>query len=210
MALDNTTSHGDRLIFPIYGRNIQEMVEYCVSIEDREERQRCAETIVRKMENFSPLNKDREDYRQVLWDHLFIMSGFRLDVDFPYPVIKEEEYGKKHSGHLDNDHQYRPQFRHYGRAVERMVAIAAALPEGEERLELSKKIAIQMKKDYLNWNSRGVSDSKIFTELYDLSKGKLYLDELMFHLPEASMLIEGTATAKGKKNTNNRGRNKRK
>lgn len=203
----NTTAK--KLIFPIYGRSIQDMVEYCVTLEDRAERQRCAETIVRKMENFSPMNKDREDYRQVLWDHLMIMSGFKLEVDFPYAVISAEEYAQKATGHLDNDHQYRPRFRHYGRVVERMISIACENPDGEERLELSKKIAIQMKKDYLNWNSRGVSDSKIFTELYELSKGQLYLDELMFQLPEASVLTEGNNT-KYKKSGNNRGRNKRK
>lgn len=199
-----------RLIFPIYGRTIQEMVEFCLSVDDRAERQKCAETIIRKMENFSPMNKDREDYYRVLWDHLMIMSDFRMDVDFPYPVITREEYEHKPVGHLDNDHQYRPKFRHYGRTVERMIAIALSLPEGEERTELSKRIAVQMKKDYLNWNNRGVSDSKIYTELYDLSGGKLYLDELIYRLPDASLLVEGNTPQKNKKSSGNRSKNKRK
>ena len=204
----NTTS--ERLRLPIYGRSIQKMAEACVVIPDRDERLRCAETIVRKMENFTPMNRDREDFEQVLWDHLFILSDFKLDVDFPYTVISREEYERTLSGHLDYDHRATPKFRHYGRIVERMIAIALELPEGEERLELSKKIAVQMKKDYINWNSKGVSNSKIFSELYDLSKGQLYLDELMFQLPDASELLETNAPTHGKSKKGNKNRNRRK
>ena len=203
-----------KLILPVYGRNIQKMVDFCITIEDRVERQKCAETIIKKMENFTPINKEREDYRRVLWDHLFIMSDFKLEADSPYPVLSREEYEETPKGHLDHDHQKRPRFRHYGRIVERMIAIAKALPEGEERTELSKKIALQMKKDYLNWNSRGVSNSKIFTELYDLSEGVLYLDELIFRMPDATTLLESNAnSAPGKYKKGNgagRSRNRKK
>ena len=206
----NTTSK--KLIFPIYGRSIQNMVDHCVTIEDREERLRCAETIVRKMENFSPMNKDREDFYRVLWDHLFIMSGFALDVDFPYPIITKEEYEKKEEGHLEEPGSHTPKYRHYGRLVEEMIAFVRTLPEGEKRLELSKKIAVQMKKDYLNWNSKGVTNAKIFTELYELSGGEIYLDDHMFALPEASELTDAPAASPktAKKGGYSRNKNRKK
>ena len=157
------------------------------------------------------MNPDREDYRQVLWDHLYIMSGFRLDVDFPFPVISPEEYGRKLSGQLESESGHLPKYRHYGRVVEEMIAYVRSLPEGEERLALSKKIAVRMKKDYLTWNSRGVSNAKIFTQLYELSSGEIYLDDSMFELPDASELMDAPVHNRdkgGKKS--GRGRNRKK
>lgn len=176
------------LILPEYGRNVQNMVDYCVHIEDAAERQKCAESIIRTMHSFSLKNREKEDYWQVLWDHLYIMSDFRLEVDFPYPVTTKEEYYSKADRTLSNDHQRRPKYNHYGRNIERMIALAIAAPEGEERTELAKLTALQMKRDYISWNKDTVQNARIFADLYEMSEGQLYLDEMTCHLPSASEL----------------------
>ncbi len=194
------------LVLPAYGRHVQNMVNECCLIADRAERQRCAETIIRIMSSISSADRARSDFEQVLWDHLYIMSDFRLDVDFPYEVTTREEYTAKIDRQLDNDHQYRPRYRHYGRSVERMIAIALQEDDEEKRMELAKEIAVQMKRDYINWNKESVANTKIFADLYELSEGKLYLDELLFQLPEANDLREGAAPSSKKPHNNRRKR----
>lgn len=176
------------LILPEYGRNVQNMVDYCTKIEDRAERQKCAESIIQTMHSFSLKNREREDYWQVLWDHLFIMSDFQLDVDFPYPVTTREQYHNDTDRTLSNDHQKHPKYRQYGRNIERMITLTIEKPEGEERLELAKLTALQMKRDYISWNKDSVANDRIFADLYEMSEGKIYLDEMTCQLPEASEL----------------------
>lgn len=186
--MNNNQNAESRLILPEYGRNVQKMVEYCVTIEDRKERQKCAEAIIQTMDFFSKKEKDREDYWQVLWDHLYIMSDFKLDIDFPVPVTTREEYEEKVIPHLDNDHQRRPIYRHYGRTIERM--IEATLQEEDPKLrdEMARKTALQMKRSYIQWNKESVANKKIFEDLFELSKGQIYLDELTCELPDAKDL----------------------
>lgn len=193
MSQDYKDTEKKPLILPEYGRNVQNMVDYCTQIEDRAERQRCAESIIQTMHSFSIKNKEKEDYWQVLWDHLYIMSDFQLDVDFPYPVTTREEYTSKIDRNLSNDHQKHPKYRQYGRNIERMIAITISKPEGEERLELAKLTALQMKRDYISWNKDTVKNARIFADLYEMSEGQIYLDEMTCALPEASELTnQGT------------------
>lgn len=178
------------LILPEYGRNIQNMVEHCLTIEDKEERQQCAQSIIETMNMVSGRDKERDDYWQVLWDHLYIMSDFKLDVDFPYEVTTREEYESKLKCALVNEQATKPTYRHYGKIVERMIEEVLALPEGEERNILARETALQMKRSYVQWNKDTVTNAKVFADLFELSKGKIYLDEMICMLPEAKELLQ--------------------
>lgn len=204
----NKSYHGttEDLVLPEYGRNVQNMVEHCLAIKDREERQQCAETIIKIMSSITTADRAREDFEQVLWDHLYIMSGFELDVDFPCEVTTKEEYTTDIERKLDNDHQRRPKYRHYGRNIERMIAIAVQEEDEEKRQESAKEIAVQMKRDYINWNKDTVANARIFADLYELSEGQLYLDEMIVQLPEANDLREGNGSASQRKSHNKRKR----
>ena len=155
---------------PEYGRNIQNMVDHCVSIENREERQKCANALVGVMGNMFPHLRDVNDFKHILWDHLAIMSDFQLDIDYPYEVIKKEDMFTAPE-HLDYS---RPtmEYRHYGKIMEKMIKIAAEMEEGDEKNHLLKLLVTQMKKSYTMWNKE-VEDVKIFQDLYELSDGKI-------------------------------------
>lgn len=204
MLQDYKENDAKPLILPQYGRNVQNMVDQCVEIKDPEARQSCAESIIDTMRAFATADKDREDFEQILWDHLYIMSRFRLDVDFPYQVTSQEAYEEPVVPQLDDQVQRQPRYRHYGHTIERMVDIVTGMPEGEERDDLARLTALQMKRQYCAWNKSSVSDSKIFADLYELSKGEVYLDEHICPLPDAGAL---TAMANSSQGGNHRGGN---
>ena len=149
-----------RLPLPEYGRSVQKMVDHALTIENREERQRCAETIVRIMKSMFP---DLPDHERKLWDHLAIMSDFKLDIDYPCEVIKPEEFhvAPQHLAYRNSEIRN----RHYGRIVEQMIAHALTLEEGEEKECFVELILVQMKKNYTSWNKDGVEDRKIIEDL---------------------------------------------
>ena len=161
---------------PEYGRNVQNLVDYCVTIEDREERNRCANAIISIMGNLYPQQRDTNDFKHILWDHLAIMSGFKLDVDYPYEVVKEA------------DLQTRPpripyvstriRSRQYGKIMEQMVGKATEMENSEAKDYLVRSLANQMKRSYVTWNNKDtVSDAKIFKDLAQLSDGLIDLKE---------------------------------
>ena len=162
-----------RLPLPEYGRSVQTMVDHALTIEDRDERQRCAETIVRIMGSMFPNSRNLPDYERKLWDHLAIMSDFGLDIDYPFEVIKAEEFHVApkrvpyQNGEIRN--------RHYGRIVEEMIAHALTLEEGEEKNCFVELILIQMKKNYIAWNKDGVEDKRIIEDLRLYTKGAIDL-----------------------------------
>lgn len=171
-----------KLALPEYGRNIQEMVDHCVTIEDRNQRTRCAYTIVQAMGNLFPQLRDEADYKHKLWDHLAIMSDFKLDIDYPYDIIKEENLETKPepiSYRLDNI-----RYRHYGKIIELMIARAAQYPVGEERDALVMLIANHMKKLIFQISKEDVDDAKIFKDLAIYSHGEIRLDPATHHLHE--------------------------
>ncbi|MDE5785507.1 MAG: DUF4290 domain-containing protein, partial [Duncaniella sp.] len=132
------------LRLPEYGRNIQQMVEYCVSIPDREERNLCARAIIRAMGNLFPALRDDPEAAPKLWDHLAIMSEFQLDIDYPYEVVSPDSLRS-----FPETVRYPGAFipmRNYGKLIVDMVARAAEMPEGEERDEFVMLVANQMKK----------------------------------------------------------------
>ena len=145
---------------------MQKMVDHALTIEDREERQRCAETIVRIMASMFP-NMPDQDHK--LWDHLAIMSDFKLDIDYPCEVIKEEEFRVAPQQLPYRNSEIRN--RHYGRIVEEMIAHALTLEDGEEKEQFVELILVQMKKNYIAWNKDGVEDRKILEDLRVYTKG---------------------------------------
>ncbi|HCC86585.1 MAG TPA: DUF4290 domain-containing protein [Porphyromonadaceae bacterium] len=173
-----------RLILPEYGRNIQNMVDHCVSIKDPEERKRCAYTIIDIMGNMFPHLRDVNNFKHILWDHLAIMSDFKLDIDYPYEVIRKEDLYSA-PGHLDYS---RPtmRYRHYGKILERMVKIAADMEEGEPREQLIRMLLAQMKRSYSQWNKE-VDDEKIFQDLIEISNGKIDMNSSHYIIPEVKM-----------------------
>ena len=170
-----------RLVLPEYGRNIQRMVDHCMSIEDRDERTRCAHTIVRSMGNLFPELRAEENYHK-LWDHLAIMSDFKLDIDYPCEIVKPDELNSKPE--VVDYSQSRVRFRHYGKIIEQLIDSAAAMEEGPEREQLVMLIANQMKKQMLAVNPDGVEDQKIFNDLALYSHGAIRLDPRVHHLHE--------------------------
>ncbi len=186
-----------KLILPEYGRNIQQMVDYCMTIEDRDERTHCAYTIIDTMITMFPEVRNEADYERKLWDQLAIMSDFKLDIDYPFDVVKEENLETKPEPiHYELE---KIKFRHYGKIIERMIARAAEYPEGEERDALVMLLANHMKKLIYQINNEDVDDRKIFNDLYHYSRGAIRLDPETHKLHEYQVVVQPQATGKKKK-----------
>ncbi len=164
-----------KLIIPEYGRNIQIMVDHCCTIQDRDERNRCARAIIQIMGQLNPHLRDISDFTHKLWDHLLLISQFRLDVDSPYPKPSPETFTTKPERVPYPTGPIR--YKHYGRTIERIIGVAKTYSEGDEKRELTRLIANHLKKSYVNWNKDSVTDDVIFSQLKELSKGELHIDE---------------------------------
>ncbi len=162
------------LLLAEYGRNIQNLVDFCVSIPDREERTRCAYAIADIMKILFPaLKKDPNDTKKI-WDHINIMSRFELDIDFPVPVIQAEEANPTPDP-IPYSNSRDIIFRYYGKHIQDMVRTVADMEESEERQNLIGVIANHMKKLMLAHNKEGVSDAKVLRDLCFMSDGKIDL-----------------------------------
>jgi hypothetical protein len=164
----------ERLMIPEYGRNIQKMIEYALTLDSKEKRTEAALSIIRVMGQVNPLTKE-DDSPQKLWDHMFIISGYQLDVDSPYPVPSPEKLTSK----PDNIPypSSKMAYRHYGRVIQRMVDDVVTEAVEEIRKEKSLGLANLMKRSYLSWNRNSVADQVIVKDLSDMSEGKLVLPE---------------------------------
>ena len=196
------------LIIPEYGRHIQKMVDQAVAMTDKEERNKCAKSIIAVMGNLNPHLRDVPDFQHKLWDQLFIIADFKLDVESPYPQPSQEELRQRPEP-LEYP-QNHPKYRFYGNNIKRMIDVACKWEEGEMKNALVINIANHMKKSFLNWNKDTVEDPVIFNHLYELSDGKLDLRASEEVLTEATELLKnkkrfGNKKTGGKKN-NNRGR----
>ena len=162
-----------KLLMPEYGRNIQQMVEYCKSILSKEERNEVAKTIVEFMGQRNPHLRDEENYKHKLWDHLYILADYDLDVDAPYPFPTREELDQKPNRmdypSFDNEYKF------YGKSILQLIDKAIELEEGEEKEALIQVIANNMKKSYNVYNKEHVQDEVIFRHLKELSQDKLDL-----------------------------------
>jgi hypothetical protein len=159
------------LVIPEYGRNIQRMIEYCCTIPEREERNICARAIISVMGQLNPYFKDGEDVRHKLWDHIFIISDFKLDVDSPYPLPSRETFQTKPE--RVNYPGGNIKYKQYGKTVSDLIEKAKAFNEGDEKEELKRLIAMFMKRAYYSMNKENATDPMILKHLSELSKGEL-------------------------------------
>ena len=162
-----------KMELPEYGRSVQNMVDHALTIEDREERQRCANTIINIMGGMFPHLRDVPDFKHKLWDHLAIMADFKLDIDYPFEIVKKEDLVVKPEQLEYPNGAFR--YRHYGRFLEEMVKKAIEIEDEEEKKQLINLLAIQMKKDLNNWNKEGIEDQKIVDDLREYSNGAIDL-----------------------------------
>lgn len=198
-----------KMQIPEYGRNVQKMVDYAVSLKDKEERNKVANAIIKVMGELNPHLRDVEEYKPKLWTHLFIMSDFQLDVDSPYPLPEREKLAGK-PNKVDYP-QSKIKIGHYGKTVEKMIDKAIEMDKGEEREALEKYIAALMKRFHLTFNSSSVEDEVILDHLSKLSDGKIQLFDTSF-LPSTNEILRSTGGGKQKtsKNRNNKNKNRNK
>lgn len=159
-----------KLPMPEYGRNIQNMVDHLFTIEDRDKRNQSAQAIIDVMGNLYPYLRDVAEYKHKLWDHIAIMSDFKLDIDYPYDPPSPDILTEK--PHRVPYNQNDIKLKHYGLIVQKMIDAAIDM-EGEEQRILIEQTANQMKKLYLAWNKDSVEDEKIFLDFEELSGNKL-------------------------------------
>ena len=196
-------SQRKKLPLPEYGRNIQNMVDFLFTIDDKEKRNRHAQTVIDVMGNLYPYLRDVAEFKHKLWDHLAIMSDFKLDIDYPYDPPTPDILTEKPS--IVPYNQHRIKYKHYGRTMELLIDSASEM-EGEEKEIMIELLANHMKKSFLIWNKDAVEDDKIFLDLIELSRGKLKSDREI-KLSEIKQLI---GSQKNKNKKNNKGKsNKR-
>ncbi len=179
------------LIIPEYGRHIQKMVDQAINCIDKKERNKMAKAIIGVMGNLNPHLRDVPDFQHKLWDQLFIMSGFNLDVDSPFPKPSKEIYDEKPE--KLNYPQNHPKYRFYGNNIKKMIDVAISWEEGEMKTELIYVIANHMKKCFLKWNKDSVDDAIIFNHIFELSDGKIKIDKNSKPLTDSKNLISLSA-----------------
>ena len=167
-----------KLPMPEYGRGIQEMVDYALTLTDRGERQRCAQTIVNIMGNMFPHLRDVPDFKHKLWDHLAIMADYKLDIDYPYGAIQRKQGGSKPAPMAYPMKKIR--YRHYGALLETLLRKLAEMPDGKDKDGLTLLAAAQMKRSLGNWNKDAMDDDKVVMDLEHYTHGGVHLDKERF------------------------------
>lgn len=190
-------THLKPLALPEYGRNIQRMVDYCLTIEDRDERTRCAYNIIKTMSILFPGSKSDDGTNRTFWDHLAIMSDFKLDIDWPYEVITAEHISSTPDPVAYDMMGVR--YRMYGANIETMIKTAAQMPESDERTALITLIANQMKKCLLAINKDDDPDERIFHDLLEMSDGSIRVDSSTVPLHDYNVIVPVTGKKKKKK-----------
>jgi hypothetical protein len=189
-----------------YGRHVQRIVERCITIEDPVRRNQMAREIIELMGQLNPSLRNVEDFRHKLWDHLFIMSDFRLEVDSPYPIPSRESLSTKPS-----KLQYPSsliKYRHYGKIVEKLIDNARNIEEPELKGSMVSAIAHHLKKSYLAWNRDSVADDIIFKDLKELSAGTLEMPEGTQLGAATEVLTANYSQGQGKKFNRNKQKQK--
>ncbi|MBR6121821.1 MAG: DUF4290 domain-containing protein [Prevotella sp.] len=186
-GLDYNTQR-ESLQMPEYGREIQKMVDHAVSLSSRQERLRCAMAIVKQMENKVPQIRENANYKQTLWDHLYLMSHKQLDIDWPFDVSGAEVIHSKPQPMKLPQSQIR--LRHYGRLVEELLEKLKTMPEGNERDELVRLTANQMKRDLMQWGHGSADNEKVADDLARLTDGVIQLDLGNFRFDRVSVAAE--------------------
>ena len=195
-GLDYNTQR-DPLLMPEYGREIQKKIDYAVTIEDKEQRQLCAETIVRMMASRLTQQLNNEDMEQTLWDHLYIMSHKQLDIEWPYDVSNAEKINhkpqplKRVSGNV--------RLRHYGRLVEELFEKLKSMPAGEERDALVSLTANQMKLDLAMWGHGSMDDERVASDIAAFTDGVIQLDLNTFVFDKLTAVDNGDSKKRKRK-----------
>ena len=198
---NNYNTRRKRLILPEYGRNIQTMVDHLATIQDREERNRAARTIISVMGNLYPHLRDIPDFRHKLWDHLAIMSNFTLDIDSPYPLPSKEKLQEKPKKVPYSNHRIK--YRHYGLLTEKLVEKIKEMKNPEQKRALTVLTANHMKKSFLTWNKDSVEDEQIYNDINTLYGGDIEMPEGMT-LSHSKDLLQKTMNVNSNKKNNNR------
>lgn len=155
------------LRLPEYGRHVQEMVNYIKTIPDREERNRLAHVVIQIMANFNPSLKDNPEHKAKLWNQLAQIANYELDIDYPVPIYKTEDFKLKRKK-INYPEKNNP-YKHYGNLSVKLAQAILSLPESEERQQLLIELANHMKKQYLIYNKESVSDEQIFNDIKIIS-----------------------------------------
>lgn len=183
------------LILAEYGRNVQNMVDYICTVPSKDERNRLAQVVIDMMGVLNPHLRDVSDFKHKLWDHLYIISDFKIDVDSPYPIPVKGEI--RHKPEPIPYPQNRIRYKHYGHVAEAMIQKAISFSDEEARMKMALSIANFMKMAYLTWNKDSVNDLQIIHDLADLSGGILRLAEdtvltkLDFKTPPPGSRVKG-------------------
>lgn len=199
-----------RLHIPEYGRNVQKMVDYLKTIEDREKRNEQARAIIKVMEILNPSVHLLEDYEHKLWDHLFVISGFDLDVDAPYPMPEPESLNQRPEVVPIKKKPIKAV--HYGRNIESMIDLVAEKEDGETKTAMIRALALYMRQQYLIWNKDMVADETIFQDIERLSDNRIKVPEgLQLGKVESGQYSRpGTGPVRSNKNQNSRQKNNQK
>ena len=195
-GLDYNTQR-EKLVMPEYGREIQKMVDLAVSLPTKDERNRCAQTIIRQMENKNPQVRTSPDFEQTLWDHLYLMSHKQLDIDWPYNVDEAEKIHSKPQPvkYQQDGGNYQ---RHYGRLLTEIFEKLKTMPSGDERDELVRQTANQMKRDLVAWGHGSMDDEKVADDLARYTDGAIQIDLSSFRFDSGQKSAEGKRNRKRK------------
>lgn len=164
-----------KLILPEYGRVVHQMVEYCCTIEDRETRTKAAHAIIELMGNMNPHLRDVPDFKHKLWDHLALMSDFKLDIDWPYPLPEKDILNLKPEKLPYSDGEIK--YRHYGKIIEKLVKKIPEVEDTKAQRALIELMANHMKRSYMTWKKENISDEIIIKELNRLLENKVPIPE---------------------------------
>ena len=184
-GLDYNTQR-EKLLMSEYGREIQKMVDHAVGLPSKEERLKCAKTIIKMMLTKVPQIRSNAGYEQTLWDHLYLMSSGQLDIDWPYDVSGAEKIHSKPTPIPLPQNRIR--LRHYGKLVEELLEKLKTMPEGSERDELARQTANQMKRDLLQWGHGSADDEKVADDIARLTDGVIQIDLGTFRFENMTVL----------------------
>lgn len=197
----------EQMAIPEYGRHLQKMVDYAVSLEDKEKQQQAVEAILYVMGNLNPHLRDVPDFQHKLWDQLFIMADFKLKVDTPFEITPKEKLEEKPEP-LSYP-QTNPRYRFYGNNIKTMIDVAVSWEEGEMKDLLIQNTANHMKKCFLNWNKDTVDDAVILKHLEDISAGKIKASDVKNPLAASEVLIFKKKTNQSSNKSKKNGKHKK-
>ena len=175
MEMEEYNTQRKKLVMPEYGRYIQNMIEYVKSIEDRDKRNEQIQAVVSAMGTLNPHVKDISDFKHKIWDHVYLMSDFELDIDSPFDPPQKEKFTSKPARMTLNGKPIKAAC--YGRNIESIINVVADMEEGDQKREIIRNLGIYMRQQYLIWNKDNVSQETIFQDMERLSDGRLRVPE---------------------------------